>query len=438
MAATFLARASAALRLLFKRDITAEQFATLGLFTPPAAGIAITPEVASGISAVYCADRVIAEDLASLPMLAYEGHRLDDGAKPLPEHHVSKLLADPNPEQTAPVFWAGVQHDANYWGYGLAEIVWDGSNRAVELWHLPAPTVTVERRAGKLVFVTNGRDGSPLTLDLGDVLFIPGFSPDGSIGYRLLNLARLTIGAAAAVQQFTANRFKAGMRPSGAIKHPGLLSDSARENMRASWEALYGGLAGAGKPMLLEEGTAWEPFEIAHNDQLQLAQLGEQLVDEVCRFFNISPVKLHKLARATWANLETLQRAHVTDCLGPWIRKRDAEVERKLMGPGVHCRHVVDGLLTADTSTRFTAWGAAVKDGWMTPNEVRRREDLPPKKGGDELRLQAGVTTAPGAPAGDQTPPPADDQVDDKTPPPTPPEPPKGPTDGTVPPKPNE
>jgi phage portal protein BeeE len=38
----------------------------------------LTPDVAAGVSAVYCADRVISEDLASLPMVVYSGDPLDD------------------------------------------------------------------------------------------------------------------------------------------------------------------------------------------------------------------------------------------------------------------------------------------------------------------------------------------------------------------------
>lgn len=384
----------------FRRDITAAQMQALGLYAPPVAGVYLTPEVAVGLSAVYCADRVISEDLASLPLVVYSGHRLDDDSEPLLKDSVSRLLARPNPEQTGPVFWAALQHDANFWGFGVAEIVWDGAGRPAQLWHLPAPTVRVDRDSAGLVFQAPGAEGRPVSLRSQDVIFLPGFSPDGSVGYRLLNLARLTLGTAAAVQQFAAARFKNGFRPAGAIKVAGLLSDQARENMRASWRALYGGPEHAGVPMLLEEGTTWEPFEIDNNDQLQLTQISENLVGDVARFFNISPVKLHQLGRATWANLETLNREHVTACLGPWIAKRDAEIDAKLLGPGRHCRHVVDRLLMADTPTRFAAWGSAIAAGWMTANEARRREDLPPKPGGEDLRLPLNQAPATGPAAG--------------------------------------
>ncbi len=377
-----------------KRDITYEQLAQLGLVGPvggsPAGG-PVTSEQALGVSAVFCADRVISEDLGSLPMLVYSGHRLDDGAKPLFDDPITQLLAKPNPEMTGPVFWSLFQHQANVWGFALAEIARDGAGRPRELWPILSPSARLDRDgAGRLTFsgpayAAPGSSAELVTLDPADVLFLPGFSPDGSYGFQLLHVARMTLGMAVSAQRFGAARFRNGMNPSGAIEHQGLLSDQARENMRASWLALYGGPDAAGVPMILEEGTKWAKFETAHNDQLQLAELMEFLVTEVARFFNVSPVKLHQLGRATWGNLETLNRDHVVTTLGPWIAKRDAEVDAKLLGPGRHCRHMVDRLLTADTATRFDAWGKALAAGWMTPNEVRRREDLPPKAGGDEL-----------------------------------------------------
>ncbi len=213
----------------------------------------------------------------------------------------------------------------------------------------------------------------------------------------------MTFGMAVSAQKYGTARFKNGLNPAGVIEHTGVLSEPAANNMRKSWQALYGGAGGIGVPMILEEGTKWNPFTLAHNDQLQLAELSEFLVDEVARFFNISPVKLHKLGRATWANLEQLNRDHVTATLGPWIAKRDAEIDLKLLGPGRHCRHITDRLLIADTQTRYAAWQSALTAGWMTVNEVRGREDLPPKDGGDDLRLPLNSAPPDGTPPANTT-----------------------------------
>jgi HK97 family phage portal protein len=384
----------------FKRDITVEQLIRLGMIGRDYAGLGLTAEEALGVSAVYCADRVIAEDLATLPMLVYSGHRLDDGAKPLFTDPITELLARPNPEQTGPVFWSQFQHNANIWGFAVAEIARDGTGAPRQLWPIASPDVRLDRVAGRLTIevplITGGRG----LIDPADVLFLPGFSPNGSRGFQFLNIARQALGLAVQAQRYGANRFKNGMNPTGVIEVAGEISPAAMENMRASWRALYGGPDNVGVPLILEQGTKWSKAEIAHNDQLQLAQLLDLVVDDVARFFNVSPVKLHKLGRATWGNLETLNRDHVVTCLGPWIAKRDAEVEAKLLGPGRHCRHIVDRLLIAETSTRFAAWSAAVAGGWMKPNEARAREDLPPDPGGDQLLVPAGVGPAgPGAAA---------------------------------------
>lgn len=350
------------------------------------AGVPVTRETALGVSAVWCADRVIAGDISTLPKRVYDGDH-EESAE-LARHPVAWLLTRPNPETTGPVFWEAYQSNANIWGFAAAEIVRDRRGIPVELWLVPSPLWRIDRQAGRLTFKAPGNGGGEATLDPDDVLFLPGPSPDGSVGYRLLDVARTTIGTAAAAQRFGAARFRNGMMPTGLIKHPGVLSDQARENMRQSWRALYSGPDNAGVPMLLEEGTDWVKGEIAHNDQLQLAELSEFLIDEVARFFNVSPVKLHKLGRATWANLETLNREHVTACLGPWLAKHEAEIGVKLLRSdrtGRTCRHNLDRLLSADTATRFEAWSSALNAGWMTPNEVRRREDLPPLPGGNDL-----------------------------------------------------
>lgn len=375
------------------------------------AGVPVTAETALGVSAVYCASRVIAEDVASLPKLVYRGG--GEAARPLPADPVARLLRRPNPEMTAPVFWAAYQHNANLWGFAAAEIVRDRSGAPVELWPVPSPQWRVERRAGRLRFEAPAAGGGRAAIDPDDVLFLPGLSPDGSLGYQLLQAARLTIGTASAAQRFGAARFRNGLYPSGVIRHPNTLSEPALANMRASWAAIHGGPDNAGVPMILEEGSDWVKADIAHNDQLQLAQLSEFLVVEVARYFNVSPVKLHQLGRATWANLETLNKDHVFNCLGPWLGKQEAEIGAKLLrDDGRVCRHVTDRLLQADTRTRFAAWQSALTAGWMTPNEVRAREDLPPLPGGDDLHrpLNQGPAAGGPPPDPDPDPPPADDQ----------------------------
>jgi hypothetical protein len=91
---------------------------------------------------------------------------------------------------------------------------------------------------------------------------------------------------------------------------------------------------------------------------------------EVARFFNISPVKLAPARPGDVGEPGDPQpRPRRHHCLGPWIAKRDAEVDQAARPrpplpprrrPAAHRRH----------ATRFAAWNTAIAGGWMTPNEA--------------------------------------------------------------------
>jgi phage portal protein BeeE len=42
-------------------------------------------------------------------------------------------------------------------------------------------------------------------------------------------------------------------------------------------------------------------------------------------------------------------------------------------------------LLRANSTERYEVYDAAIRNGVMSPNEVRRAENMPPREGGDEF-----------------------------------------------------
>ena len=77
----------------------------------------------------------------------------------------------------------------------------------------------------------------------------------------------------------------------------------------------------------------------------------------------------------------------VNDCLRPWATKDEQELGRKLLlerEKGVlKLRYNFDELLRGDTTARYAAYNTGLQGGWLTRNEVRRKEGLPPIDGGD-------------------------------------------------------
>ncbi len=52
---------------------------------------------------------------------------------------------------------------------------------------------------------------------------------------------------------------------------------------------------------------------------------------------------------------------------------------------GYYLRFVVDSILRSDQKTRYEGYRIGIQGSFLTPNEVRAWEELPPHPGGDDL-----------------------------------------------------
>ncbi len=69
-------------------------------------------------------------------------------------------------------------------------------------------------------------------------------------------------------------------------------------------------------------------------------------------------------------------------------------LEKQLVSPrekseqGLTIEFSLEGLLRGDSAARAAFYNAGLTNGWMTINEVRAFENLPPVNGGDVPRMQ--------------------------------------------------
>jgi HK97 family phage portal protein len=362
------------------------------LFTGPTkSGQPVNESTALGLSALWCGLRTISQDLGCLDPAVYNED--DSGIRTKDKKHkLNRLFCDPNPEMTGIVFRETLQFHALLWGNAFAEIVRDGAGNPVQLWPIHPQHCQVYRdsESGTLTYrVTVAPTGGPpgslgqqIELQPSNILHVPGLSPDGSVGFRLLSIARETIGFGQAACAFGAGMFKNGVRPSGMLETPNQLSEQARNNLRDSYNQLHAGADNTGKLMLLEEGLKFTQSQYT-NEQSQYIEILDRIVFEVARFLVIPPPKLMALEQATWNNITELNRAYLNDCLRPWLEKWEAEYDRKLLLPSERDAKYIEfdtsTLLRADEKTRYANYDLALAhQPWRTVDEVRAAENLPP------------------------------------------------------------
>ena len=82
---------------------------------------------------------------------------------------------------------------------------------------------------------------------------------------------------------------------------------------------------------ILEEGTKYQPIS-SPNNQAQMVEEQHLTVEDICRVFRVYPHKIMHLLRATFNNIEEMERAHGNDTLLPWITRLEQEANVKLFG----------------------------------------------------------------------------------------------------------
>jgi HK97 family phage portal protein len=98
---------------------------------------------------------------------------------------------------------------------------------------------------------------------------------------------------------------------------------------------------------------------------------------------------LADLERTTHNNAEEMGAQFLQLSLMPHIVNWEMAMRRALLSPEERQRYVieflVDGIARAALAPRYEAFAKAIGAGFMTANEARAKENLPPMEGGNEL-----------------------------------------------------
>lgn len=103
----------------------------------------------------------------------------------------------------------------------------------------------------------------------------------------------------------------------------------------------------------------------------------------------------HTTKQSSWASsLEGMNLQFLTHTLRPLLVNIEQEIGRCLLDSDddVFAEFSVEGLLRADSAGRAAYYTSALQNGWMSRNDVRRLENMPPIEGGDIYTVQLNLT----------------------------------------------
>lgn len=348
--------------------------------TRSGAGLHVTPERSLTASAVFACVRVIAEDLAKLPIYVYR--RTDEGKERARDLSLYDLLRyEPNSEMGAFDFEQALVVSSLLWGNGYAEIVRNVNGSAVALWPLPSWCVRPMRDDDdRLYYEVNEQPGqSPRRVLARNILHVKGISPNGVVGWMMPEVGRESMGLLMAAQQFTASYFDNGASTGEAVIYPHAMKS---EEFKAWVEQMRGQYEGVGRQHKTRYFDRDVKIQAGGGIDPEKSQLIETLhfgIEDVARYFRVQPHKIGHLLRATFNNIEHLDLDHYKSTLLPRLVQIEEELMRKLLDPQqrrvLTIKHDPRYILRADQKTETETISTLVRDGVISINEARELLD---------------------------------------------------------------
>lgn len=356
------------------------------------AGVYVTPENALGFIAVYACVKLLAESVAQLPCNLYR--RLDDkGNRERAGDHglYDKLRNAPNAWQTAFDYHEYQQGALGLRGNAYSLIERDQRGQVVDIIPLNPGRVHVKVGSDRRP-VYDLLDEQEMDVPFSKIHHIAAFKTNAYVGISPIQAGREGLGLAMVTEEHASTVFSQGTHIKGALERD--WKDNAKplnkeqvDELKRQWKQLYGGVSNSGEIAVLQDGFKFKSIAMSNVDAEVLASRVHG-INEVARLYNIPPHMIQLLDKATFSNIEHQGLQFVMYSLMPWVKRHEAAIMRDLLTQDERQRYYVEfnvaGLMRGDTATRFEAYAKGRQWGWLSVNDIRRMENLPPVANGDK------------------------------------------------------
>ena len=350
------------------------------LVTVNKAGANINGKTAFEITAFFSAVSLISDTISTLPVDTFykkDGERYPYRPRPT-------WVDQPDVDATRQGHYQQVLVSLLVYGNSFTRVFRDSKGDIVNLVVLDPNTVEIKRNAlGRKMFVITGEKEALTTRE---VIHITDLLEPGALrGISRVTKLQDALGVASALQSYAATFFSQGATTNGIIEFPGRLTGDQARALSEAFDSRHKGWKKAHKTGVLSEGAKYVDTQVK-NDAAQFLESRRFSVEEIARAFNIP---LHMMGipdTASYASVEQNAIQFVVHTLRPYIEKIEWAYTQLLPTPA-YLKFNVDGLLRGDFQTRIQSYSVASQAGFMSVNDIRRKEEMSSVEGGDSYRV---------------------------------------------------
>jgi HK97 family phage portal protein len=349
-------------------------------------GLPVDTNTAMGLAAVWTCVRILSTTIGSLAIDGFNKsgrqiHMMDENPS-LVENPFGNEYGDPISRQVGiEQIMVSLLLRGNSFNYVAAR---DGLGFPTQLVPLNPDVVKVDRNneTGETTFAVGGRK-----IDRRDLLHIPGMSlPGQNVGMSPIAYLRQTIGLGLAADEYGARFYSNGANMSGIIEVASDLDPDAARQLKERFSSRNTGIRNAHNIGVLTGGAKFTSMGMKQSD-MQFIQTREFNAAQIGAIFGVPPHLMGNVGdvSTSWgASPEQQGLSFLTYTLRPWLTRIE-EALTNALPKGQTVRFNTDDILRTDAKGRSAIYASARTAGWITVNEIRAKENLPPVDGGDVL-----------------------------------------------------
>jgi HK97 family phage portal protein len=340
---------------------------------PTAAGEPVTTSSAMRLTTVWACVRLLADSVSTLPLDVYRR------GEQTPLATLPPLLQHPSADFEELSDWlyavmASLLLRGNGWGVITARSGAGMLPAQCDLVHPDHMGVTLDRD-GRVEHRLLGEKLDSSTVWHVKAYPFPAAPNMPALGLSPIEHARETIGLGLAAERYGGRFFGQDATPPGVITSDQHITSTQAEDLQDRWEQRH---TGRRKIAVLGDGGRFQPISI-RPDEAQFIETQQFNVSAVARLFGIpgEMVGGQTAGPLAYSSPEMRSLDFLTFALRPWLLRIERAVSR-LLPSTQQAKFNAGGFVRTDLKTRYEAHAAGIQAGFLTVNEARALEDLPP------------------------------------------------------------
>ena len=206
----------------------------------------------------------------------------------------------------------------------MEQVVYNETTNEGEIWyHVTASTQQEQQLLGAAFRKVPERD----------MIHVRKRLIDGFCGYGTINAGQKTLDIMQSIDEFRDNLFSEEGQLRGVFsmgKDAPELSDVAFDRLREQFKELMSRWRELTAPIILEGGMTFNAISSKPSD-MELTKQFEAQVGQMCRLFRVPPHKIFLMDGSKYSNMESQDKAYVSDVLVPIAKAIEGEFGKKLM-----------------------------------------------------------------------------------------------------------